>query len=40
MRNDGTDRRSTWAPLLVRLLVALLILTPFVAIILQAIGKR
>jgi hypothetical protein len=40
MPTDDSERRSTWAPLLVRLIVALLVLTPFVAIILQAIGKR
>jgi len=34
------DRRWAWTPFLIRLLVAALIATPFVAIILQAIGKR
>lgn len=34
------DRRFAWAPFLVRLIVALIVLTPFVAIIIQAIGKR
>jgi len=37
---DDRDRRWAWTPFLIRLLVALLIATPFVAIILQAIGKR
>jgi hypothetical protein len=32
--------RSSWTPFLVRLVVALIVLTPFVAIIIQAIGKR
>ncbi len=38
-RNHG-DRRWAWTPFIIRLLVALLVATPFVAIILQAIGKR
>jgi hypothetical protein len=38
-RDDG-ERRWAWTPFLIRLLVALLIATPFVAIVLQAIGKR
>ena len=33
-------RRSSWTSLLLRLVVALIVLTPFVAIIIQAIGKR
>ena len=33
-------RRSPWTPFLVRLVVALIVLTPFVAIIIQALGKR
>jgi hypothetical protein len=33
-------RRSPWTPFLVRLAVALIVLTPFVAIIIQALGKR
>ena len=33
------DRRWHWTPFLIRLFVALLIATPFVAIILQALGK-
>jgi hypothetical protein len=33
-------KRSRWFPLLLRLAVALIILTPFVAIVLQALGKR
>jgi hypothetical protein len=37
--NPSFDRRSPWTPLLVRLIVALIIATPFVAILLQAIGK-
>jgi hypothetical protein len=40
MTDDQLDRRSPWTPFLVRLIVALIILTPFVAIILQALGKR
>jgi hypothetical protein len=38
--DDGTDRRSPWTGFLVRLIVALLIATPFIAIVIQAIGKR
>jgi hypothetical protein len=38
--DDDLDRRSPWTPFLVRLIVALIIATPFIAIILQAIGKR
>lgn len=38
-RDDG-ERRWAWTPFLIRLAVALLVATPFVAIILQAIGKR
>lgn len=33
------DRRWAWTPFLIRLVVALLIATPFVAIILQALGR-
>jgi hypothetical protein len=40
MAADPSDRRSSWTPFLVRLIVALIIATPFVAIILQALGKR
>ncbi len=40
MTADVPDRRRTWTPLLIRLIVALLIATPFVAIVLQALGKR
>lgn len=40
MPADPPDRRSAWTPFIVRLVVALLIATPFVAIILQALGKR
>ena len=36
--SDTTGAR--WTPFLVRLIVALIVLTPFVAIILQALGKR
>jgi hypothetical protein len=38
--DDETDRRFPWTGFLVRLIVALIIATPFIAIILQAIGKR
>ncbi len=38
--DDDIDRRSPWTPLLVRLIIALIILTPFVAIVIQALGKR
>ncbi len=38
--SDDTDRRWAWTPFLVRLIVALIIATPFIAIILQALGKR
>ncbi len=38
--DDRHEIRSPWTPFLVRLIVALIIATPFVAIILQAIGKR
>ncbi len=38
--SDRTDRRSSWTPFLVRLVVALIVATPFVAIVLQALGKR
>jgi hypothetical protein len=34
--NDG---RPAWLPIVVRVIVALIIATPFIAIILQAIGK-
>lgn len=37
---DETERRFAWTPFVVRLLVALIIATPFVAIVLQALGKR
>jgi hypothetical protein len=40
MNDDRHDQRSPWTPFLIRLIVALLIATPFVAILLQAIGKR
>ena len=40
MRAEPTQRRSTWAPILLRLLVAAIVLTPLIAIIIQAIGKR
>ncbi len=40
MADDANDRRPAWLPILVRIIVALIIATPFVAIILQAIGKR
>ncbi len=39
MTDQQGERRPTWVPLLVRLIVALIVATPFVAIILQAIGK-
>lgn len=38
--HDDGERRWAWTPFLIRLLVALLVATPFVAIILQALGKR
>ena len=38
--DDDADRRWAWTPFLVRLIVALIIATPFIAIILQALGKR
>lgn len=38
--DDDPDRRWPWTPFLVRLIVALIVATPFIAIILQAIGKR
>ena len=38
--DDDLDRRSPWTPFLVRLVVALLIATPFIAIILQAIAGK
>jgi hypothetical protein len=34
------DRRGSWVPFLVRLALALLVLTPFIAIVIQALGKR
>jgi hypothetical protein len=37
---DDRDRRVDWTPFLVRLVIALIVLTPFVAIIIQALGKR
>jgi hypothetical protein len=37
--DDDTDARSSWTGFLVRLIVALIIATPFIAIILQALGK-
>lgn len=38
--SNGGDRRWAWTPLLIRLFVAALVATPFIAIILQAIGKH
>jgi hypothetical protein len=38
--HEAPERRWAWTPFLIRLLAALLVATPFVAIILQAIGKR
>lgn len=38
--HDDPKERWAWTPFLIRLAVALLVATPFVAIILQAIGKR
>jgi len=38
--DDDTDRRWAWTPFLVRLIIALIVLTPFVAIVIQALGKR
>jgi hypothetical protein len=43
--DDGTigydpARRSRWVYIVLRLAVALIVLTPLVAIVLQAIGKR
>lgn len=40
MAADTPDRRSAWTSFVVRLVVALLIATPFIAIVLQALGKR
>jgi hypothetical protein len=40
VRAEPTERRSTWAPILVRILVAAIVLTPLIAIIIQALGKR
>lgn len=40
MAADDSDRRSPWTPFLVRLIVALIVATPFIAIILQALGKH
>jgi hypothetical protein len=40
MTDYDPARRSPWTPFLLRLAVALIVLTPFVAIIIQAIGKR
>ena len=40
MTHDQPTRRLSWTALLVRLIVALIVATPFIAIILQAIGKR
>jgi len=40
MAADAPERRLTWTSFLVRLIVALIVATPFVAIILQALGKR
>ena len=37
--SENRDRRWAWTPFLIRLFVALLIATPFIAIILQALGK-
>ena len=39
MVDEPHDRRPALLPFLVRLIVALIVATPFVAIILQAIGK-
>ena len=36
---EHDERRPAWVPFLVRLIVALIVATPFIAIILQAIGK-
>lgn len=40
MRAEPPERRSTWAPIVVRIVVAAIVLTPLIAIIIQAIGKR
>lgn len=40
MRREHTEQRNPWAPILVRIIVAAIVLTPLIAIILQAIGKR
>ena len=40
MSHDDRARRSSWTGFVIRLIVALIIATPFIAIILQAIGKR
>ncbi len=39
MPESPNDHRPAWLPIVVRVIVALIIATPFVAIILQAIGK-
>jgi hypothetical protein len=39
MRANTPDRKS-WAPILVRILVAAIVLTPLIAIVIQALGKR
>ena len=38
--DDGADHRAAWLPFVVRIVVALIVATPFVAIVLQALGKR
>lgn len=38
--NDNPQQPSAWTSFLVRLIVALIVATPFIAIILQALGKR
>ncbi|MEO6029375.1 MAG: hypothetical protein ABIR79_21125 [Candidatus Binatia bacterium] len=38
--DNDLPQRASWGTWLLRLVVALIVATPFIAIILQAIGKR
>lgn len=40
MDTHEPEQRSRWLPLLARIIVIAIVLTPFIAIIIQAIGKR
>jgi hypothetical protein len=39
MPEPPNDHHPAWLPIVVRVIVALIVATPFIAIILQAIGK-